>query len=266
MPELPDVEVFREIAAEHALHRPIETVSVRPDGMDTTVAGSTIRDALLGHTLTATRRWGKHLFLRSGEDRGRWLRLHFGMTGSLVALDPGQDEPEHTRLRLDFRGGTALAFPCARKFGEIGLVEGPESFASEQSLGPDYLHDGVGPATFRDRLGDRRGGLKSALMDQEVMAGLGNIYSDETLFHAGHHPETDVRSLSADELEALFRTAVRVARRAVEARVDVDRMPDSWLLPNREADRPCPRCDGTIRKGEVSGRPTYHCDRHQAMR
>ncbi|MGK7311552.1 MAG: Fpg/Nei family DNA glycosylase [Candidatus Longimicrobiales bacterium M2_2A_002] len=264
MPELPDVEVFRTIAEDEALNRAIETVSFRPDGMTVTAAESTLRDALLGHTLTAARRWGKHLFLRSGEDRRRWLRLHFGMTGSLVALEAGDEQPDNTRLRLDFRGGAALAFPCPRKFGEIGLVDDPEAFADEQGLGPDYLHDGVGPATFRDRLADRRGGIKSALMDQELMAGLGNIYADETLFHAGLHPETQVPELSGDRLEQLFETAVSVIRGAVDARADVDRMPDDWLLPNREDGRDCPRCDGTIRKTEVNGRPTFHCDRHQS--
>lgn len=264
MPELPDVEVFRRIAEETALSRPIETVSVRPDGMTMTVAESTLRDALLDHTLTATGRWGKHLFLRSGEDRRRWLRLHFGMTGSLIALGAGDGEPDHTRLRLDFRGGAALAFPCPRKFGEIGLVEDPEAFAHDQGLGPDYLHEGVGPATFRDRLADRRGGIKSALMDQELMAGLGNIYADETLFQTGLHPEAEVPALSDARLDALFETAVSVIRGAVDARVDVDRMPDDWLLPNREDGRGCPRCDGTLRKTEVNGRPTYHCDRHQS--
>lgn len=264
MPELPDVEVFRGIAEEHGLNRTIETVSVRPDGMTMTVAESTLRDALLGHTLTATHRWGKHLFLRSGEDRRRWLRLHFGMTGSLVSLEGGDQEPEHTRLRLDFRGGTALAFPCPRKFGEIGLVDDPAAFADRQGLGPDYLHDGVGPATFRDRLADRRGGIKSALMDQGLMAGLGNIYADETLFQAGLHPETPVPEVSADRLEDLFDTAIDVIHGAVDARVDAGRMPDDWLLPQREDGRDCPRCDGTLRKTQVNGRPTYHCDGHQS--
>lgn len=264
MPELPDVEVFRDTAERHALRRPVETVSLRPDGMAVTAAESTIRGALLGHTLTATGRWGKHLFLRSGEDRRRWLRLHFGMTGTLEALDEDDDEPEHTRLRLDFRGGTALAYRCPRKFGEIGLVAAPETFAEEQGLGPDYLHDGVGPATFRDRLRGRRGILKAALMDQERMAGLGNIYTDEALFHAGLHPETGMAAMGEEALEALFGTVVRVMEKAIECRADPDRMPDRWLLPHREDGVPCPRCEGTVRRSEVNGRPTYHCDRHQA--
>ncbi|MDX1674901.1 MAG: DNA-formamidopyrimidine glycosylase family protein [Longimicrobiales bacterium] len=264
MPELPDVEVFRSTADDHGLHRPVETVGFSPDGMTMTAAESTIRDALLGHTLTATRRWGKHLFLRSGEERQRWLRLHFGMTGTLEALGPDADTPEHTRLRLDLRGGSALAYVCPRKLGEIGLVTDPATFADDHDLGPDYLHDGVGPATFRDRIADHGGTIKSALMDQERMAGLGNVYADETLFHAGWHPETPVSQRSDGDLEDLFGVALDVIRGAIHARVDPDRMPDDWLLPRREDGAPCPRCDGTLRKTEVSGRPTYHCDQHQA--
>ena len=263
MPELPDVELFRRTAEQYGLRRPVETVSIRPGGMTMTVSEDTLRSALLGHTLTDARRWGKHLFLRSGEDRSRWLRLHFGMTGALVPLSKGEAEPDHTRLRLDFRGGSALAYRCPRKLGEIGLVESPRAFATAQGLGPDPLHEGVGPATLRDRIRDRRGGLKAALMDQERVAGLGNVYVDEILFQEGLHPETGVPELSDEALEGLFETALRVVREAIEMGADVDRMPDRWLLPHREADTPCPRCDGTIRKTEVNGRPTYHCDGHQ---
>ncbi len=227
MPELPDVEVFREIAEDYALRRPIETVSIRPAGMTMTTSEATIREALLGHTLTATRRWGKHLFLRSGEDRNRWLRLHFGMTGTLVPLEEDDDEPRHTRLRLDFRGGDSLAFRCPRKFGEIGLVTDPGSFAEAR------------------------------------MAGLGNIYTDEVLFHAGLHPEAPVEELDNATLESLFDTAVDVSREAVHHLADPERMPDDWLLPRRDDGEPCPRCDGTIRRSEVNGRPTYHCGGHQ---
>ncbi|MFO7893657.1 MAG: DNA-formamidopyrimidine glycosylase family protein [Longimicrobiales bacterium] len=263
MPELPDVEVFRGIAENHALRRPIGTVSLRPDGMTVTSGESTLRSALLGHTLTTTARRGKHLFLRSGEDRHRWLRLHFGMTGSLVPLAEDDDEPDHTRLRLEFRGGTSLAYRCPRKFGEIGLVDDPDDFAEEHDLGPDLLAEGMGPAMFRHRLQGRRGGVKSALMDQGLVAGLGNVYTDEVLFQAGLHPETPVAELSDRRLETLYRIAVEVVEKAIEKDVDVDRLPPGWLLPNREDDAPCPRDDGTIRKSEVNGRPTYHCDEHQ---
>lgn len=265
MPELPDVEVFRKIAEDSALNRPIATVSIRPDGMTMSASEGTLRSALLGHTLTATRRWGKHLFLRSGEERHRWLRLHFGMTGSLVPLGEDDRPPGHTRLRLDFRSGRGLAYRCPRKLGEIGLVDSPDDFAAGLGLGPDPLHEGIGPATFRDRFRDRRGMLKPALMDQERVAGLGNIYTDEVLFHAGLHPETPVQDLSDNRLEMLHATVLEVVNGAIEARADVERMPDTWLLPHREPDTDCPRDDGgVIRKTEVNGRPTYHCDRHQA--
>lgn len=126
MPELPDVEIFRRRIEEDALRRVVETVSVRSGDLLMDTSGSSLGDALRGHTLRETLRHGKHLFVRSGEERRRWLRLHFGMTGSLeVYRRDEEDEPDHTHLRLDLEGGSTLAYRCPRKFGEIGLVDDP---------------------------------------------------------------------------------------------------------------------------------------------
>lgn len=263
MPELPDVQVFCELLEEEGLHRTVETVSLRPDGMTATVSDSTLRDALKGHRLTEARRHGKHLFARSGEERSRWLRLHFGMTGALHVYDSSEGEPDHTRLRLDFRGGRSLAYRCPRKFGEIGLVESPDAFVEEQGLGPDPFREGFGLEEFRQRIEERRGSIKGTLMNQEVMAGLGNVYVDEILFQADMHPETPVDTLSGDQVRKLWRATETVMRKAVECRAERDRMPSSWLLPRREEGADCPRCEGTLVKAEVNGRATYLCDRHQ---
>ena len=263
MPELPDVQLFCERAREGALDRTVETVSVRPAGMLENSSESSVRDALLGHRLTAVRRHGKHLFLRSGEARHRWLRLHFGMTGALEILEEGDDEPEHTRLRLDFRGGRRMAYVCPRTFGEIGLVDSPEDFVASRGLGPDPWEDDVGAGRFRDLLEGRRGMIKTALLDQELLAGLGHVYVDEILFQAGLHPEREVEALSADELPDIHERMTGVLATAVERHARLDALPEDWLLPRRDDGATCPRCDGTIRRSEVGGRATYACDAHQ---
>lgn len=264
MPELPDVEVFRRRLAANGLNRTVETVSVRPAGMTVTASASTIREALRGHRLTKTHRHGKHLFVRSGEARHRWLRLHFGMTGSLDFHDRTETaEPEHTRLRLDFRGRRSLAYRCPRKFGEMGLVEDPAAFAEARSLGVDLLDADLDADGFADRLRGVRGSVKAALMKQERMAGLGNVYADEALFQAGLHPDAVTADLEAGQLRALWRTVRSVLHEAVDREADPGRMPGSWLLPRREEGRDCPRCRGSIVRIEVSGRSTYLCNRHQ---
>lgn len=265
MPELPDVEVMRRYAEVHALGRRIRTVSLRPDGTSTGASGGTLRGALRTHDLREARRHGKHLFLRSGEPRGRWLRLHFGMTGRLHAWDAGGkgDEPDGTRLRLDFEDGGHLAFICRRKLGAIDLVEDPAGWVEAKGLGPDPMAEGFGLKDVRARLEGRSGSVKATLMNQEVLAGLGNVYTDEALFQAGIDPRVAVDMLDDDGVASLWRSARRVLENAVEYGADPEAMPGTWLLPHREDGADCPRCDGTIRKTRVSGRATYFCDEHQ---
>ncbi len=256
MPELPDVEIFRRYAQATSLRRRIDDVFLRENVVDG-VHPQSIRDGLRGAQLTKTRRHGKHLFL--GASTGDWLRLHFGMTGHLEAFSTG-GMPEHTELRLDFADGSHLAFVDPRKLGEISLVDDPESFATERGLGPDPVADDLSAPEFRKRFEDRRGTLKGTLMNQEVLAGLGNVYVDEILFQAGIHPESETAA-AADTLDRLYDVMHRVIACAMDR--GAESLPDTWLLPHREAGSACARCEGEIERIEVVGRATYLCPRHQ---
>jgi formamidopyrimidine-DNA glycosylase len=211
--------------------------------------------------LESTRRHGKHLFVRVSGDG--WLRLHFGMTGEVRYFKDHGDAPEHTRLRLDFGGGYTLAYRNTRKLGEIGLVDDPDEFVREQGLGPDALSDDLGLRRFRELLENRRGTLKGTLMNQEVLAGIGNVYADEILFRAGLHPEARADRLRDDSVKKVHRSMRAVLKAAIDARVEAERFPRSFLLPDREEGAPCPRCGRGLRKTEVSGRATYYCPRDQ---
>lgn len=148
-----------------------------------------------------------------------------------------------------------------RKFGQIGLVDDVEAFVEAEGLGPDAQEldlDG-----FRERLAGRRGTIKGTLMNQQVIAGLGNEYTDEILFQAGLHPRTPVEALDDEALERVYEIMREVIEKAVEARIDPDRMPDSFLLPHREEGTACPRCGRPLEKIEVVGRPTYLCPHEQ---
>jgi len=305
MPELPEVEAARREVEGEALNRTVQTVSVTPDGMPMDVSEKTLRGALLGHRLTAARRHGKHLFIRSGEERGRWLRLHLGMTGEILVLEgedgtdvtgraaaaegsepagsggaesrplesnggagehPGQHDFEHDRLRLDFAGDRSLVFRCPRKLGEIGLVESPESFVEKKGLGPDVFSDDFDLGDFREILDGRRGTIKSALMNQEILAGVGNEYSDEALFQTGIHPGTAASSLDEDDVKELWTVLKRVLEKAVDVRFRGGTMPSAWLLRHRDDGEKCPRCGGTIRNEQIAGRSSYLCTDHQEKR
>ncbi len=260
MPELPDVQVFKEYIDATSLHRRIKAAHVSASGLLRGVSAQTLRNRLGGHELARTRRHGKHLFVRI--DGGPWLRLHFGMTGDVVHVGRGEDAPEHTRLHLEFaRGG--LAYRNPRKLGQIGLVEDVDEFIEENDLGPDALSGELDLETFRDVVRGHHGAVKSTLMNQAVIAGIGNVYADEVLFAAGIHPEAQANRLRDETLGDLHRAMIRILKRAVAARVDPDRMPSSFLLPHREEGGTCPRCGRRLTVSRVGGRATYHCSRDQ---
>jgi formamidopyrimidine-DNA glycosylase len=262
MPELPDVQVYKEYVDATALHQPIADLQVSNHAdVLAEVAESTLRGRLKGRSLEASRRHGKHLFLGL-EDDG-WLRLHFGMTGGLKYYARESEAPQHARLRIDFDNGYHLAYRSVRKLGEVAWVEDVDEFVAAHGLGPDPLDPALDFSRFRDALTDRRGTIKGALMNQEVLAGIGNVYSDEMLLSAGIHPAAKVGGLNEQALERLYRAMLAVLRQAIEARVDPDRFPPSFILPNRQEGAACPRCGGRLRRARVSGRVAYYCPHDQ---
>lgn len=254
MPELPDVETFRRYLDATSLHRTVDTVGLLDEGLLGDADAEDVRGALQDRELSETSRHGKYLFAHS--DDSAWLVLHFGMTGRLVAFETGE-APEHARLLLDFEDGRHLAYLNQRTFGSIDLADAPASFVERHDLGPDALE--LDRSAFEEALQGRRGGVKSTLMDQSVIAGIGNVYADEICFQTGVRPETRLPALDEDLLRSLHRTMRRVLRTAVDRRADPDGLPRSWLLPRRREGAPCPRCDGEIVKTTVAGRPTYLC-------
>lgn len=265
MPELPDVESFKRYLDATSLHKKIESVRVTNAKVLRGVSGTMLKKTLPGHSFEETRRHGKHLF--AALDDGRWLRLHFGMTGRLAYFKDLDDDPAHDRVRFDFVNGYHLAFDDQRLFGQVGLIEDPDAFIAAQGLGPDAMDESFDRSAFIERMQNRKGGIKSALMDQSFLAGIGNLYADEILFQAKLHPNASVQNLDPKALGNLYTTMRRVLRVAVDRGAGseelVDKLPRSYLLPNREAGRDCPRCGGSIKAIKAAGRTTYLCPRCQ---
>lgn len=256
MPELPDVETYRRYINATCLHQKIAGIQVN----DTRVLKNTSRPkleaTLKGQSFAQTRRHGKYLLVEL--DDGHWLILHFGMTGRLSYYKNGQS-PEYTQARFDFENGYHLAYVMPRKLGQIRLVKDAGAFIQAKQLGPDVLSDDFDFDAFREALAGRRGMIKSTLMNQEIMAGIGNEYSDEILFQAGIHPKTRVDELDEKTLRRIFKTMQDVLQTAVEHQANWDELPDSWLLRHREEGADCPRGDGQVTRIEVSGRAGYYC-------
>jgi len=260
MPELPEVETYTRYFARHALHQRIARVRVLDERILGTVRKATFAQRLKGREFTSVRRHGKNLFADAGE---LWLHLHFGMTGDLAYYGEAAKQPRFARVIFDFDGGAHLAYEDMRLFGVVDLTPSPDDYIREHELGPDPLDPKFTLGAFRRIASGRRGAIKSLLMSQEIIAGVGNLYADETLFQASIHPRRNVDELSDSELRGVYTAMRRILREAVARRDRDVELPPRYLFNHREEDARCPRCGGTIARTVVFGRTTYFCRKHQ---
>ena len=231
MPELPDVEIFKRVLARSALRKTIERVVVNDKRILGKLAAQTFISRLQGARLVAARRYGKHLL--ASIDRGGWLTLHFGMTGALHFVPKPDQEPPFTRVRLDFANDGSLAYTNKRMIGRVGLIENPADFIADEKLGPDALDPRLDLSAFKAAVLGSKRDVKSVLMDQQIIAGIGNIYSDEILFQARINPAARMDTLTPNQTQAAISDHAR---------------------SSQDGDRPWCRL-GTIHRANAQGRP-----------
>jgi formamidopyrimidine-DNA glycosylase len=282
VPELPEVETVRRGLDAHVVGRRVLDVEV---GRERTVR-RTSREALIhelrGARVVAAWRRGKYLVLPL--DTGDAVMVHLRMSGQLLVAPVGSPRPAHTHVvaRLSSGGGhpeEELRFVDPRTFGEV-VVFDPQRAAVEvpelARLGVDPIADGLDRATLRRLVLGRRRQLKALLLDQQVIAGIGNIYADEILHGARLHPERVSATLTGREITGLHRSLHGVLEAAIGAGGSslrdaqyVDLMGDTggYQQFHQVVDRagaPCNRCGrGRIERRVVAGRATYLCPRCQ---
>lgn len=278
MPELPEVETFRRFAERHALNRTVRTVEVLTPKILEQTTEAALKQAVEGHRLTQTRRVGKHLLIeiqsidRQPANMG-WLFLHFGMTGYLSYTQEGKTvvnaygdpaRPEaHVRVRFTFADGGQFNFHEQRMFGKLGLTPDADAYFNAKKLGPDALS--VAKKPFVDALKKRKGQLKPALMDQSLVAGVGNVYADELLYQCGLHPERKIADLNPKALDCVYTQMVEVLRRTVEVDSDREQLPAHYLLHTRKPKGKCPQGHHPLEIKTIGGRTTYFCPTCQPL-
>jgi formamidopyrimidine-DNA glycosylase len=258
VPELPDVECFQRFLQETSLNRRITGVEVFNRRVLDRISPVQLRRAVVGRSFRSTRRHGKYLLTEV--DDSAWLVLHFGMTGSLDYGRPPRPGP-YDRVVFALGDGYRLAYVCPRLFGRITLARSAEDFIEERSLGPDAMH--VSAEEFARRIGRSKATVKSCLMNQSCVAGIGNLYSDEILFQSGLHPALSAHQLAAEQLERLYRSTRKVLQMAIRRKADPWAMPPSYLLPHREPGGCCPACKIGLVRQTIAGRTTYWCPKCQ---
>ncbi|MFF7211397.1 Fpg/Nei family DNA glycosylase [Streptomyces sp. NPDC008238] len=255
MPELPDVEAFRGVLSSYGGGRRIEHVEVADPSVLRGVGATRLRRALEGRRFGTPRRHGKWLIAPTRD--GPVLLIHFGMTGLLIRCSPSRPRHPHDRLLLTLSGGRGLRYRDQRKLQGLRLVDTEEAVADALAgQGPDALE--VDRRRFAELLAGRRGRIKAVLIDQSVVAGLGNLLADEILWRTRTPPTRPAASLDEQECDRLRIAMRRVLRSAVGAGCVPARR--SWLTGHRDGPAPgCPRCGGRLRRDRIAGRTTVWC-------
>ncbi|MCU1363362.1 MAG: formamidopyrimidine-DNA glycosylase [Acidimicrobiaceae bacterium] len=258
MPELPDVEGFRRVLETYRVGQRVISVKIRDSGVVRDPSGAQFGRKLKGHVFESPQRRGKWLITPTD---GPTLLLHYGMTGSLIWQESHEEFQRFDRVAIYVEKGR-LIFRDQRKLGGLWLAnddEGIREIIGEQ--GPDAL--GLTGRDLTERLGLRRGALKSTLMDQSVLAGLGNMLSDEVLWQARIHPERRFGDLDLKERHQLDLCLQRVLRASIKLGAIPRRA--TWLSSQRsESEAFCPRCQRRLSTGHIGGRTSYWCPSCQA--
>lgn len=270
MPELPEVETTRKHLEPAIVGRKIASVAIHPgaERLAITHAPRDLEAELTGRTIEAIDRHGKYLLARL--DDGRTWVLHLRMSGSLL-VSPASEPHAYERARVTFKDGTVLRFNDLRKFGTWHLVE--EAREAMPNLGPDALSEEFTVRWLRDQLGRRSVAVKSALLDQKVAAGVGNIYADEACYIAGIDPRTSSNELGPRRVARLHAAVGEALQRSLTDGGTtfsdyVDGLGGEGLHKTRvhvfrREGEPCDRCGSIIRKIKLGGRGTHFCPRCQ---
>jgi formamidopyrimidine-DNA glycosylase len=259
MPELPEVELARTVLCD-ALHREIASVDDNDDWVCRPHPPGQIAAALVGGELTAAHRRGKTMWCETST--GPHLGIHLGMGGQIIVdgrvgptgpehRAPGPRKPEWDRFTVRFADGGRLTLFDKRRLGRVRLD--PDIDA----LGPDAAT--ITREEFRTRVRRGHAAVKARLLDQTVLAGVGNLLADETLWQASMSPSRPADELRPAEVDRLH-DCLEASLKAAVAHGGVH---TGEVIPYRHADAACPRCGSPMRHGTVGGRSTWWCSTEQ---
>jgi formamidopyrimidine-DNA glycosylase len=280
MPELPEVETVARDLRPQLAGRRIESVQLT---RDPAIRGRLVRypnptefvRSLRGRTIRAVERRGKYLVMPLDEN-GQRLVVHLGMTGHLRVWEPEEAPVKHTHFRALLDSGLELRYDDPRQFGRLLLGTQEDLVAGgafPAKLGPEPIHGDLTEAEFDRIVKSRRRPIKSALLDQSFLAGVGNIYADEACFRAGIRPSRWTHRLTARERRSLYSAIQEVLENSIAARgSSIINYVDAFgvrggnqekLLVYGRSGEPCVRCGTPLQGTRLAGRGTVYCRKCQ---
>ena len=265
MPELPEVETVRRGLAAAVSGRRIISVEIHERRLRRPIAAD-FATTLAGRRIERVRRRAKYLLLDL-DDGAIWL-VHLGMTGTLVVLPAAEPRRTHTHVVALLDDGRTLRFHDPRRFGLMRVAPANELFELV-ALGPEPLGPAFSAPFLHEVARRQRRAVKSLLMDQQIVAGLGNIYVNEILFGAGVRPSRRTSRVTRADAERIVAETGRVLSEAItlrgssisdyrDERGEPGAFQHSFRVYDR-AGRPCYRCDGVIRRRVIVGRSSFFC-------
>jgi len=260
MPELPDVEAILKYLRATSLHKRIVSVKVLDSRI---VKGGYVRnlkDSLIGRSFESTKRRGKFIIVKT--DSPYCVVLHFGMTGD-VRYFKNKDTPEYTRVLFSFHNAYHLAYISQRMLGGVWLTEYPEELPSIALMGPEPLYPDFTLESFQEKIKNRSKVIKTLLMDQRFIAGIGNLYADEILFQAGILPYRRAKNLGKGEIERLHKKIKQVLEEANRFNAQVWKLWHKFIIPHRYGDGVCPKCSKHLESISIGTRTSFFCPKCQ---
>jgi formamidopyrimidine-DNA glycosylase len=273
MPELPEVETIVRGLKRTVLGKKIKAIKIVPSRVLQNNPGY-LKQNLTGLKIMSVKRRGKNIILQlSG---GNLILIHLGMTGNLIYLKRPAPLKKHDHLNMEFSDKSQLRYNDPRKFGKFKLVKSTriENIGDLKSLGPEPLE--ITENDFIRLVQTRKGRIKSTLLNQKFIAGIGNIYADEVLFEAKIHPEEKPCNISPNRLKKLHQAIQKILKKAIKSGgssidnyLDIEGRQGLFQLQHKvygKKGRPCLRCGTKIKRIVVSQRSSYFCPECQKMK
>ncbi len=268
MPELAEVETVRNTLKKRILNKEIKDVKI----IYAKIIESDLEEfkkVLIGNEFKDIKRVGKWLIFVL---KDHYLLSHLRMEGKYFIKPSDEEIAKHEHIIISFNDGTDLRYHDTRKFGRMKLIKKEDLDTTEeiQKQGKEPMDEELTPSYLLEKFKNKRLPIKSVLLDQEIISGLGNIYADEVLYASRINPLKEARILTKDECERIIKSAKEIILKAIEmggttirsytSSLGVTGHYQDYLKVHKKEGKPCPICTTPIKRVKVGGRSTYFCD------
>jgi len=272
MPELPEVETVRRTLSTLILNKEIRDIDVFYPKMIRNVEILKFRETLIGRSIDSIDRYGKYLVFNLGDVS---LISHLRMEGKYFIKNTDLPREKHEHVIIYFTDGDTLRYHDTRKFGTMDIVPKISVFSNSPitKLGPEPFEKEMTVTYLSKKLSNKSIAIKSALLDQTIMTGLGNIYVDEVLFLTKLHPETSSNLITKTQVKKIIENSIKVLNKAIKlggttirsytSSLGVTGLFQNELNVHTKKGEPCSICQTPIDKIKVNGRGTYYCPKCQ---